>query len=320
MESSYLAPIWLPGRHAQTIFPALYLSPKDLSYRRERWDTPDQDFIDLDWIDGPPGSPLVVLFHGLESNSGAHYALALMHAVKASGMTGVVVHFRGCSGEINRQPRAYHSGDTEELDWILQRLRQTHASRNIFAVGVSLGGNVLLKWLGKKGPEASNILNAAATVSAPVDLLEAASALDRGFNKITYTRNFLKSLKVKALLKLARYPGLFDRKAMLRATTFFEFDDLYTAPVHGFRNAHHYWQEASSKPWLKYIAVPTLMINARNDPMMPEQALPKGSQVSGSVTLEFPDTGGHVGFATGSFPGNIQWPYRRILDFLQTVR
>ena len=173
MESSYLAPIWLPGRHAQTIFPALYLSPKDLSYRRERWDTPDQDFIDLDWIDGPPGSPLVVLFHGLESNSGAHYALALMHAVKASGMTGVVVHFRGCSGEINRQPRAYHSGDTEELDWILQRLRQTHASRNIFAVGVSLGGNVLLKWLGKKGPEASNILNAAATVSAPVDLTDA---------------------------------------------------------------------------------------------------------------------------------------------------
>src|SRR5512141_1227110 len=163
MQSSiipYQAPQWLRGGHAQTIYPLL-IKPAAPVYRRERWDTPDGDFIDLDWIDGPVDAPLVVLFHGLEGSSRSHYAISLMHSIMQQGWSGVVVHFRGCSGEPNRLPRAYHSGDSAEADWILRRLRNRFPRRNIHAAGVSLGGNVLLKWLGEQGSAAASVITAA---------------------------------------------------------------------------------------------------------------------------------------------------------------
>lgn len=312
--AAYRAPPWLPGGHLQTIYPALWIPRPVVPYDRERWDTPDGDFIDLDRVAGPNGSPLVVLFHGLEGCSNSHYALALMHEIRARGWRGVVVHFRGCSGEPNRLPRAYHSGDTTEVDWILGRLQHERAECALYAAGVSLGGNVLLKWLGERGASAAPLVARACAVSAPVDLMSAGEALGRGFN-LLYARSFLATLKVKSTGMLQSFPGLFDAERLRAARTLREFDDVVTAPLHGFRDADDYWTRASSKPLLKHIAIPTLMLNARNDPFLPERALPAQHEVAPCVVCEFPGEGGHAGFATGRFPGTLAWLPRRMLDF-----
>lgn len=331
----YRAPAWLPGGRLQTLYPPLFAPRPSIAYHRGRWDTPDGDFIDLDWIDDRSAvsaqqsakaktrnskpethGPLVVLFHGLEGNSHSHYAVALMSELRAIGWRGVVVHFRGCSGQINRLRRAYHSGDSTEIDWILRRLRQAHGTAPLFAVGVSLGGNVLLKWLGEQRTAASAVINAAAAVSAPVDLAAAGDALDAGFNLI-YTRNFLASMKRKTLAKLERFPDLCDRRRMLAARTLRDFDDAVTAPLHGFLDTDDYWTRASSKPLLADIATPTLMLNAQNDPFLPACALPRIDEVSSTLSLEFPATGGHVGFVGGGIPGCIDWLPRRVLHFFR---
>ncbi|MET0218026.1 MAG: hydrolase [Burkholderiales bacterium] len=315
----YVPPSWLPGPHLQTIYAALLPRPA-LPYRRERWDTPDGDFVDLDWIDGHASAPLVVLFHGLEGGARSHYAVALMHAVRERGWNGVVVHFRGCGGEENRLPRAYHSGDTHEAAWVLPCLKARFSHGPLLVCGVSLGGNLLLKWLGENGGAARALIAGAAAVSAPLDLMASGDALQRGFNRL-YTRHFLKSLKPKTLAKLIRFPQLFDRERLVRARTMRQFDDAFTAPVHGFRNTDDYWSRASSKPWLARIEVPTLVLNARNDPFLPESALPKSDDVSPHVVLEFPEEGGHAGFVSGPFPGNIEWLPRRLLSFFgETAR
>ena len=329
----YSAPWWLPGGHAQTVYAVLAGPRPRVAYRRERWDTPDGDFIDLDWLDAPPVAspfdsaqdghqpsleerPLVVLFHGLEGSSRSHYALALMAEVERRRWRGVVVHFRGCSGELNRLPRAYHSGDSAEVDWVLKRLRPRNPG--LFALGVSLGGNALLKWLGESGASARAVVDRAAAISAPVDLMAAGNALDRGFNLI-YVRNFLSSMKRKSLAKLSRYPGLFDAGRVRAARTLREFDDAVTAPLHGFRNTDDYWTRASAKPWLRRIEVPILMVNARNDPFLPGSALPAPHEAAPSVLLEQPSTGGHVGFVSGPFPGNLGWLPARVLEFFGHV-
>jgi predicted alpha/beta-fold hydrolase len=296
-----------------------------VAYRRERWDTPDGDFIDLDWIDGsspvtrhssPENAPLLALFHGLEGSSQSHYATAIMAAARNAGWRGVAIHFRGCSGEPNRLPRAYHSGDAREIDWILRRLRAHHPDAAFFAAGVSLGGNALLKWLGESGASATAVVDRAAAVSAPIDLMAAGDALERGFCMV-YTRNFLATLRSKSVAKLERHPGLYDAAAVAAARTLREFDDLVTAPLHGFRNTDDYWTRASSKPGLRNIDVPTLVLNARNDPFLPAPALPGVADVSGAVELEQPEDGGHVGFVSGVFPGHFDWLPRRLLAFFQ---
>ena len=322
----YIPPWWLRNGHAQTVYAALFAPRPRVRYRRERWDTPDGDFISIDWLESrrslletrssklETARPLVVLFHGLEGSSRSHYALALMAEVSRCGWQGAVVHFRGCGGEPNRLPRAYHSGDSAEADWILQRFAAKHAGAKICAAGVSLGGNVLLKWLGENAHTASAVVARAAAISAPVDLMAAGDALGRGFN-LLYARNFLRTMKAKSLAKLSRFPGLYDAERVRGARTLREFDDLVTAPVHGYAGVDDYWTRASSKPWLRHIAVPTLMINARNDPFLPHQALPGGEDLSLAVTPDFPNGGGHAAFVAGAFPGRIDWLPRRILDF-----
>ncbi|WP_137937336.1 hydrolase [Chitinivorax sp. B] len=315
-EHSYNSPRWLPGGHLQTIFPAVARRPEPLRYRRERWDTPDGDFIDLDWVDGSPHAPLVVLFHGLEGSSASHYALALMRHAHRLGWRGVVPHFRGCSGELNRLPRAYHAGDSAEVDWILRRLRAQSGDVPIFAAGVSLGGNMLLKWSGEQASHAQSIVSAVAGISVPLDLAVAGIALDAGLSRHIYTRNFLQTLRHKALQKLACFPHLADRKRILMARTFSQFDDAFTAPIHGFRDKDDYWQQASSKPWLKQVKVPALVLNARNDPFLPAHALPARHEVASVVQTEYPEHGGHVGFLSGEFPGHLDWlPHRLELHF-----
>ncbi len=322
----YRAPRWLPGGHAQTIWPATLGPRARVAYHRERWTTPDGDFIDVDFaqpsgeIDHRPADadgdsrPLVVLFHGLEGDSRSHYAVALMSQVLRRGWRGAVAHFRGCSGELNLAPRAYHSGDSEEIDWILRRFAAEHARGvPLFAVGVSLGGNALAKWLGERGTDA-HFVSAAAVISAPQDLLAGAQSLARGFNRI-YTLSFLRTLKRKSLAKLVQYPGLFDRQRVLASRDFFDFDDAVTAPMHGFRDCYDYWEKSSSRRLLRGIEVPTLLINARNDPFLPADALASPVEVSPAVTLEYPEHGGHVGFAGGRFPGRFDWIPTRVLGF-----
>jgi len=318
-QPRYRAPLWLPGGNLQTLYPALLARRPAVAYRRERWDTPDGDFIDLDWTAtrAAASAPIIVLFHGLEGSSASHYARSLMHAANRRGWQGVVVHFRGCSGELNRLPRAYHSGDSAEIDWILRRLRARYAGAPLYAAGVSLGGNALLKWLGEQGATALSVVNRAVAISAPVDLTAAGAALEDGFNMI-YTRNFLATMKRKSLQKLRQHPGLFDGERVRAARTLREFDDLVTAPLHGFRDVDDYWTRASSKPHLSRIAVPTLLMNARNDPFLPASALPLAREVSAAVTAWFPDEGGHVGFMTGFFPGTLTGLSDIALGFLST--
>jgi predicted alpha/beta-fold hydrolase len=312
---AYKAPIWLRGGHLQTVYPALFLRGARPRYRRERWTTPDGDFIDLDFIDaGRAGAPRVALFHGLEGSSSSHYAVALMRALERCGWGGVVVHFRGCGGEINRLPRAYHSGDAAEIGWILARLAQ--AGGPLYAAGVSLGGNALLKWLGESGARSGESLRAAAAVSEPLDLMAVGAALGRGLN-LAYTRMFLATLRKKSLDKLERFPGLFERERMLSARTLRQFDDVVTAPLHGFRDTDDYWTRASSKPVLAGVRLPTLVLNAKNDPFLPQRYLPQPHEVSSLVRLEQPEEGGHVGFAGGTFPGDLDWLPQRLIAFFR---
>ena len=218
----------------------------------------------------------------------------------------MVPHFRGCSGSLNRLPRAYHSGDSEEIDWILRRLDAAAA------VGVSLGGNALLKWLGETGAKAP--LRRAAAVSAPFDLAAVGRTLDRGVNRRLYTRAFLLTLKAKAIAKVTLNQLALDSRTLARIRTLHEFDDMVTAPLHGFRDADDYWARSASGPWLGSIAVPVLLVNARNDPFMPASvldALQSRRDIPPHVTLEFPATGGHA-----AFPCRQRWLARRVLDFL----
>lgn len=299
------------GGHLQTVWPALNVrvAPR-VRYRRERWDTPDDDFIDLDWTTdtsaGTPGEgPLVALFHGLEGSAESHYARALMAHAAAAGWRGVVVHWRGCGGEPNLLARSYHSGDSDEIDWIVRRLKPD------FVAGVSLGANALLKWLGTPGSWTQTV-RAAAGVSAPQDLEASASALSRGVNRL-YCEHFFATMKRKSILKLDRFPDLYDRRKVLEARNFFEFDDVVTAPLHGFKGAGDYWMRSSCKQFLRHIAVPTLVVNARNDPFLPESALATPWQVSERVTLEYPAEGGHVGFVDRRL--GTSWLPRRLMAF-----
>ena len=303
----YRAPRWLVGGNAQTIWPALFskrFTGPAPTYRRERWATPDADFIDVDWQGEDSNAPLLVLFHGLEGSSGSHYAQAFAHWARHNGWRFVVPHFRGCSGELNLAPRAYHSGDFEEIGWVLQRLRSVHAG-SIAAVGVSLGGNALLRWAEEAGDTAAQTASVVCAVSSPIDLAAGGRAIGEGFNRQVYTRMFLRSMKPKALRKLAQHPGLFSREKLLAARDLYAFDDVFTAPLHGFKGTDDYWSRGSAKPHLHHIRIPALVLNARNDPFVPASSLPGAHEVGRHVSLWQPGHGGHVGFPGGRWPGHV---------------
>ena len=353
---NYSAPWWLPGGNLQTMWAALraqrFLGPQPM-FRRERWVTPDGDFVDVDWLksgtdemrsaaDGvqeqcsvalqqgnstlPKGSGLygamssgkpvlLVIFHGLEGSSSSHYAEALADAARLRGWDCAVPHFRGCSGEVNRAPRAYHSGDFEEIDWLLRRFKLQHAGP-VLAVGISLGGNALMRWAGELGAAAGTFVSGVASVCSPLDLTASGRAISRGFNRRVYTRMFLKTLVPKALQMLNQHPGLYSREALLAARDLYEFDDVVTAPIHGFKNAKDYWARASAKPYLNRIDVPALALNALNDPFIPAWSLPTVSEVSRRVTLWQPGQGGHVGFPSAPFPGHVRAMPEAVTSFL----
>jgi predicted alpha/beta-fold hydrolase len=341
------APVWLPGGNLQTIWPALasrrYHGPAP-RWHRERWHTPDGDFIDADWLlpqeaasAAPATAPatatatatattatapgvaptgtLLVLFHGLEGSSSSHYAQACAHLCRERGWGMVVPHFRGCSGELNLAPRAYHSGDHAEVGWMLSQVRARHTGP-MLAAGISLGGNALLRWAQEAGESAGATVKAVAAISSPIDLRAGGLAIGRGFNRLVYTRMFLRTMKPKALAKLAQHPGLFDRERLMRSRDLYEFDNVFTAPLHGFRDTEDYWARGSAKPHLSRIRIPALVLNARNDPFVPADCLPHAGEVGPWVTLWQPGHGGHVGFPGGRFPGHVLGMPRAVLDWL----
>ena len=314
----YRAPWWLPGAHAQTILSPLLRLGTRVTYERRYWSTPDGDFIHVDWA-GPADAPrTLVLFHGLEGNSGSHYARAIVaRALAEGGWRCAVAHFRGCSGVPNLKPRAYHAGDSKEIDWILRRFAEWHPA--VHAVGISLGGNALLKWLGERGGDACDVVQRAAAVSATFDLQAFGENIGRGFNRAYgWFFLYLTWLRGKALQKIDRFPdetaelGVDDGRVRA-ATTLPEFDDALTAPLHGFAGKLDYWRRGSAAPLLPAIQVPTLLLNARNDPFLPAAALPQPGTLPASVTPDFPDQGGH-----GGFPGG-DWLARRVLEHLSAA-
>ncbi len=309
---------WARGPHAQTIWGSLPRITPPFGLKRERWETPDGDFIDLDRLSGPPGSPILVVLHGLEGSSRSGQVLGLLRAATLKGWSGLGVNFRSCSGQINRLRRSYHGGETSDLSWIIQRLLVEQPERKIFLAGVSLGGNVLLKYLGEEGEALPEPILAAVAISAPFDLAQSAQVLEVGFGRF-YMKRLVQSMRRKTLKKMKIYPDLADVRKVRSARTLAQFDDAVTAPVHGFQDAQVYWAASSSKEFLTKIRRPTLLINARDDPFLPEAALPEAA-VAGNPFLRalFSSRGGHVGFLSGNVPGwPIPWAEIQAMAFLE---
>lgn len=287
--------------------------------RRERWPTSDGDFLDLHRIDAPGGVPRLLVLHGLEGTVRSHYAGGLLQEAARRGWAADLLIFRSCGDEPNRALRLYHSGETDDLDFVVRRLIANDPERPLLIAGVSLGGNVLLKWLGEQGDRAPEQLRSVAAVSVPFDLARGSRHLDRGFSRF-YQAHFLRSLRAKALEKGTRYPDAIRSDVVLRARTLYDFDDLVTAPVHGFRDADDYYSRSSSLSYLARIRTPTLLLSARDDPFLPSEVLDEVREVARtnpSLHLEFVDRGGHVGFISGSLPWRpfyyAEW---RVAEFL----
>jgi len=284
---------------------------------RERVPTTDGDFVDLDWLEGPAAAPLILVLHGLEGSTRSSYVTGLLRRVRARGWRGVALNFRSCSGELNHRPRFYHSGDTGDLDTVVRLLVERHVDVRLGAVGVSLGGNVLLKWLGERERNVPKQFTAAVAISVPFDLTASARVLDRGFPRAVYTANFLRTMRRKVRDKARDFPGFVDVDAARRARTFGDYDRVVTAPLHGFADAHDYWGRASSGPYLQWIRRPTLLINALDDPLVPEDGLPDPRTLPPDVTAEFTPRGGHGGFLEGRWPWGLDsWAERRAVDYL----
>ncbi len=272
------------------------------THRRERWITVDDDFLDLDFVDGPElrDDVLVVLLHGLEGSTSSGYMLEIARRLAEIGLASVGLNFRSCSGEINRGRRLYHSGETSDLRFVIERLREQDPARRLAAAGVSLGGNVLLKYLGEDGSSAP--LVAAAAWSVPFDLAAGARFMEHGFSR-RYVGRLLRSLKAKVRMRRDEIGRFLDLERTLRARTFWEFDDAATAPLHGFAGADDYYQRSSSSAFIPEITVPTVIIHSRDDPFLPADAIPETAmRANPAVAPMISDHGGHVGFVSGSSP------------------
>ncbi len=289
--------------------------------RRERIDLVDGDFVDLDWVE-PPGPaddsrPLLLVLHGLEGSSRSAYVQGLLRLALDRGWRGVALNFRSCSGPLNRATRFYHSGDTGDLDALVRLLAEREPTLRVGAVGVSLGGNVLLKWVGECRADVPKQMVAAVGISVPFDLVACQRVLSRGFRRAVYTENFLRTMREKVRLKAAVYPGFVDLDAALRARTFAEYDRVVTAPLHGFADEMDYWVSSSSGPHVPRILCPTLLINALDDPIVPLDALPDPSTLPPWIQADFPSHGGHAGFIDRPWsPTTGSWAERRAIEFL----
>ncbi|MBE0470321.1 MAG: hydrolase [Methyloprofundus sp.] len=323
IQSTFKPAWWLNNPHFQTIYPALFRKPPELVVTRERLITEDHDFIDIDFY-GEGQLPLVILLHGLTGSSQSGYIKGLQQALLAQGLRSAALNFRGCSGTFNDSSRCYHSGETGDIDFLYRTLRAREPQTPMAAVGFSLGGNVLLKWLGEQGNNSQ--LFAATAVSVPLVLSACASKLDSGFSKI-YRASLLRELKDYVRLKQVHLEALgkTEEAELLRQIgdlenikSFWQYDDRVIASLYDFANVVDYYQRSSSRQFLHAIAVPTLLIQAQDDPFMTPEVIPELSELSASVSLEISKAGGHVGFIAGNNPWQPDyWLERRIPEFLQ---
>ncbi|MCI5850209.1 MAG: alpha/beta hydrolase [Sutterellaceae bacterium] len=321
IQSDYRAPSWAVGAHVQTIVPARISPRPAVRYRREHWDTPDGDFMLFDWAEpGPadPTAPILIHFHGLEGSSESHYAVALMAEAVRHGWRGCVPHYRSCGGELNRLPRAYFAGDSEDCDWVVRSIHGRYPNAPIVLAGMSLGGNYVAKYAGDMGAAMHPYVRAAAAVGAPLDLVAGSEIVSHGANTL-YAKMFLATLREKVERKIEVFGDFIDVAAFRKVSTLSEFDEVYTAPVHGFKNGMDYWNRCSAKYVLPDVRVPLLLLNPLNDPFQPVWALPAEKDVSDFVFLEQPQEGGHIGFPTGKWPGVISWLPERLFKFFLSV-
>jgi uncharacterized protein len=313
IESEFESSWPFRNRHIQTIYPNVLQPPPRTDLRRERLELQDGDFIDVDWTIGGDG-PIVIVLHGLEGSINSRYAARIMQRVKAMGLRGALPHFRGCSGEPNRLSISYHSGFTQDLEYFTDLLKHREPHTSLAAVGYSLGGNVLLKWLGESS-NASRLI-AGVAVSVPFDLADASRMIEQGVSRI-YKWSLLGRMRRSAVRKFLQVKPPFDLPDIKRIRTFREFDDKLTAPLHGFKNADEYYARCSSRHFLKYINVPTLILHAKDDPFMSIASIPRSDELSSAVTLELSRNGGHVGFINGPLLHPNMWLDDRICDYLQ---
>lgn len=313
-QSSYYAPWWLRNRHLQTIWANKVRRPVKISTEHKRLTTPDNDFLDLAMTEDEGGMPVLVL-HGLQGSIESRYASGLLKSLSSAGHTAVLMHFRGCSGTLNTQPRLYHSGETGDVMLVTEYLKQRYPGRQIAAAGFSLGGNVLLKLLGELRQDSP--FAKAIAVSVPMRLDYCADRINQGLSKM-YQYMLVASMKKTVIKKyLAGQLDNIDIQAVKNAKTFWEFDDAYTAPIHGFNDVHDYYQRCSSRQYLKTIQTPTLILHAADDPFISKQSVPEERELSDAVQLEIGPHGGHVGFVYGAWPWRTRyWLEERITAFL----
>ncbi|MEX2523617.1 MAG: hydrolase [Gammaproteobacteria bacterium] len=313
VESKFRAAWWLPGPHSQTLWPFLFKPRRLPRLRRERLELPDGDFVDL-CLTEHDGGPVIALFHGLEGCVQSHYAARMLSAIHDRGWHGIFMHFRGCSGEVNRLDRSYHSGETGDIAFLLDTLAARNPDSPLFAIGYSLGGNALLKYLGERGNDTP--LTAAAAVSVPFLLADGADRLNRGLSRL-YQYRLIHSLQKKVLRKFNGRRQEYSVGEVARLNCFRDFDEHVTAPLHGFTGADDYYQRSSSRQYLRDIRIPTLILHARDDPFMTPDAIPGDDELPASVRLELSRRGGHVGFVSGTVPGRpVYWLEQRIPAFL----
>ncbi|OGT38713.1 MAG: alpha/beta hydrolase [Gammaproteobacteria bacterium RIFCSPHIGHO2_12_FULL_37_14] len=307
---------WLPNSHLQTLWPVICRrNIKNLPIERERLDLPDGDFVDLDWIGRQQAGPLVLILHGLEGSIDSHYAKGMLKTIYQQSWRGVFMHFRGCSGEPNRLPRSYHSGETGDVEQVIKILLNREPDLAIAVVGFSLGGNVLLKWLGETG--INNPLKAAIAISVPFELHKAAARIQKGFSKF-YQWYFMKCLRERLSYKFQVKPPHVDPLLIYKVNSMYEFDDKITAPLHGFSGVSEYYSISSSRQYLRNICVPTLILHAKDDPFMTEDTIPAKHELSSLVQLEVTEAGGHVGFVSGKYPWKPEyWLEKRVPGFLE---
>lgn len=290
-----------------------------LNLQLERLDTPDGDFLELYHLSGRSDSPLLVLLHGLEGSLRSHYIQGLLEEASSRGWRAVVLIFRSCGGSLNRTRRFYHSGETTDIGFTIDHLLSSYPDAQLILAGVSLGGNVLLKYLGERGDQVSPRIRAAAAVSVPYDLARAADHIDKGFAKV-YQRSFIRSLQSKAIAKLDKFPDLAPRERVQSIRSMRDFDNSLTAPLHGFLDADDYYSKSSAINWLHDIHVDTLLLSAVDDPFLPAQVLDdvrSTARQNSCLHLEFPPHGGHVGFVGGTIPLRpVYYMEGRVGDFL----
>jgi len=313
--TNYKAPLFFRNGHRQSIYPTIFRRVLGVNYRRERINTPDDDFLDLDWVSGQ-SDKLAIISHGLEGNSTRAYIKGMVKAVTTAGFDALAWNFRGCGGSINRQPKLYHSGSYKDLETVIEHVFRRYNYREINLIGFSMGGNISLIYLGRKENNVDQRIKKCVVFSVPCDLKASSTQIGKPANQI-YIRRFLRLLHVKIKAKQAAYPNLFDDHDYAKIKNFYDFDNRYTAPLHGFVDAGDYWRQCSSKQFIKNIRVPTLLISALDDPFLAQACYPFSECAANPQTsLETPEHGGHVGFVT--FKRNhLYWSEKRCLAFLQ---